>query len=226
MAHIVRDSLGNLGAEESAIRADLDSLNMAFAPICVSFEICEFRIIENFQYDTLRNNDFAELQDQYNLQNRINMYFVNFTDDPLALCGQATQDGIALQDSGAIVILKECIGQKRAMTHEMGHFFGLLDTFEEEGEELVSGANCETAGDLICDTPSDPYVHPEPVTSYVSLEDGCRFISQKRDADGQFYEPDVGNYMSHYPNECACGFTYEQYLTMANNYLATDPRLW
>ncbi|MEO1517268.1 MAG: M43 family zinc metalloprotease [Bacteroidota bacterium] len=226
VAHIVRDSLGNLGAQQADILTDVDSLNLAFEPICVSFEVCEFRIIENFQYDTLTNNEFDELQNQYNVQNRINMYFVNSTDDPLALCGQATQNGIGILDSGGIVILKECVGQRRAMPHEMGHYFGLLHTFEEEGAELVDGTNCETVGDLICDTPADPYEHPRPVTAYVSEEEGCRFISNDRDANGEFYEPDVGNYMSHYPNSCACGFTYDQYVFMANSYLATDPRMW
>lgn len=227
VVHIVRDSLGTLGGiDEATIRSDIDSLNLAFEPICASFEVCEFRIIENFQYDTLTNDEFRQLQNQYNVQRRINLYYVSLTDDPLALCGQSTQEGIAKKDSGAIVILKQCAGMRRAIPHEMGHFFGLLHTFEGEGVELVDGSNCATEGDLICDTPADPYVHPDAVESYVDVENDCRFIDSKTDANGEFYEPDVGNYMSHYPNECSCGFTYEQYLKMANFYSASAPKYW
>ncbi|MBK8253659.1 MAG: hypothetical protein IPK82_13455 [Polyangiaceae bacterium] len=45
--------------------------------------------------------------------------------------------------------------------HELGHLFGLWHThhgsYGESGQaELVDGGNCETAGDLLCDTPADP----------------------------------------------------------------------
>lgn len=48
------------------------------------------------------------------------------------------------------------------LPHEIGHHFSLYHPFDYNGgaKELVkrdTGANCETTGDFLCDTPADPY---------------------------------------------------------------------
>ncbi len=228
VAHIVLDSLGNANVEQANILAGLDTLNKYFAPICVSFEICEFKIIPNFQYDALDNpNEWDELQVVYHEKNRINMFFVdNIAFAPFE-CGFTDQGSIAVLDEDGIAVLKTCIfPESKAMTHEMGHYFGLLNTFEGEGAELVDGSNCETEGDLICDTPADPFVLDDLITQWINASLGCRFIFTGTDANGQFYMPDVGNIMSGYVDTCKCGFTYEQYLRMANAYLSADQSMW
>jgi len=108
------------------------------------------------------------------------------------------------------------------LTHEMGHMFGLLHTFEGNGIELVNGSNCETEGDLICDTPADPFVEGDDMSLYIGED--CEFISIKLDSNFQYYQPDVGNIMSYYP--CSCGFTRGQYLKMAETFLNSDPKMW
>ncbi len=230
VAHIVLDSLGNEEVDRAMIQQNVDRLNEKFAPICASFEICEYNVIENFQFDTLEittANEWQELQDRHHKSNRINMFFVNTTDDPDAVCGFATKDGITMMDEGGIVVLKGCVFENSLwIAHMMGHFFGLLHTFEGNGIELVDGSNCDTEGDLICDTPADPYVIGEPLANYVDVGLGCRFISGKSDANGQPYEPDVGNIMSFYQDECRCGFTFEQYTLMANTYLNSVDKMW
>ena len=230
VAHIVVDSLGQEMVDRAFIQESVDSLNAKFAPICASFEICEYHPIDNFQFDTLEimaGTEWQELQDRHRRDFRINMYFVNTTDDPDAVCGFATPDGITMMEDGGIVLLKSCIYEGSLwMTHMMGHFFGLLHTFEGNGVELVDGSNCTTEGDLICDTPADPYVIGEPLANYVDVGLGCRFISGKSDANGAPYEPDVGNIMSFYQDECRCGFTYEQYTLMANTYLNSADKMW
>ncbi len=226
VAHVVRDTFADPGITEAEIQQGIDSLNLAFSPICASFEICEFRYIDNFQYDLINGNDWEEMQIKYNQDNRINMYFVTDTDDENAICGFATLGGITMFESGGIVIKKVCVfPESKTIPHEMGHYFGLLHTFEGSGNELVNGNNCDTAGDIICDTPADPYEVGDPIVNYVDVSQGCRFISNKVDANGEFYVPDVGNIMSYYPNECRCGFTYEQFLHMANTYLSS-PGMW
>ncbi len=106
--------------------------------------------------------------------------------------------------------------------YEFGHYFGLLSTYQGNGSELVDGSNCETEGDLICDTPADPYINDGSIHQYTQA---CIFVSDKLDANGQFYEPDVGNYMSHYGSQCECGFTFQQYSKMAETYL-TVAEMW
>jgi hypothetical protein len=114
-------------------------------------------------------------------------------------------------------VLKK-LSSVRVMQHEFGHYFGLPHTFEGSGAELANGSNCTTAGDLICDTPSDPYVDGDDPNSYV--DGNCKFISMKKDANGQYYDPMVGNIMSYYSDACVCGFTHDQYMKMAKTYLS------
>ncbi len=226
VAHLVKDSLGNTNVDVNDIQAGIDTLNKNFAPICVSFEICEFNEIDNFQYDTLATPEWDELQVKYHKANRINMFFVSASEDS-PICGFATRAGITMTNSGGIVILKSCVTpDSKTIPHEMGHYFGLLHTFEGSGDELVDGSNCDTFGDIVCDTPSDPFVVGDDVADYVDVMEGCRFISNKRDANGEFYRPDVGNIMSYYPNACRCGFTYGQYITMAATCESAADKMW
>ncbi len=220
VAHIVRDTFMNEEIMENEISAAIPGLNQAFAPICVSFEICEFRYIDNFQYDEVDNgitgDDWDEMQIKYHQKNRINVFYVSGTGTLFReSCGFATQEGITIVDRGGIVISKNCVEGNGTLPHEFGHYFGLLDTYLGNGSELVDGSNCETEGDLLCDTPADPYFNNGDDHKYTSE---CTFISDKIDANGQFYEPDVGNFMNHYG--CSCSFTFQQFSLMAETYLS------
>lgn len=223
VAHIMRDSLGVTSHDSVSIRQAIEELNPLFAPICVSFTVCEFKFHDNFQYANLEEGaddpKWDEMQIKYHDDNRINMYFVtSLGGDEAGFAGlgaitNMTGSGIVIQDLGTI-------------PHEMGHFFGLLHTFEGNGVELVDGSNCTTAGDLVCDTPADPYVPGEPIDTYMDLPN-CLFVSTKTDANGEYYVPDVGNIMSYYPESCRCDkFTHGQYVRMANTYLSSSPKMW
>lgn len=212
VVHIVLDSLGDTVYEEADILEDLDSLNKNFAPICVSFEICEFRYIDNFLYlEVDEDKQWEEMQVSYNLKNRINVYYVNTILNPAGE-GFATFVGINDTISGGIVL---SIDGEKGLSHEMGHYFGLKHTFEtDDGAELVDGSNCATTGDKICDTPADPNSTINAIT--------CEFTSMVQDANGQYYNPLVNNMMSYYSTDCLCNpsFTREQYKRMATTYLS------
>lgn len=231
VAHIILDSLGNPNITEADIIEAVDSANSAFAPVCIRFDICEFRTIPNFQYDMLerQTTEWAELQVKYHVARRINMFFVSdFGADQPYVCGFAGLGGITRLESGGIVLKKgDCIAPgSSTVTHELGHFFGLSHTFEGDREELVNGANCETTGDLICDTPADPFQVGDDIADYVDQAQGCRFILRLTDNNGEWYAPHVGNYMSYYPDACTCGFTFQQYLKMANTFLNSPDKMW
>lgn len=224
VAHIFRDSLGDPGATEDAIKTAVASINPFFAPICASFEICEFRYHNNWEHDYLEDMDKepAQIMVEYHADYRINIYFITGFTDPLNHCGFANLNGISQATGSGIFIRKDCISP-RVIAHEMGHFFSLLHTFEGSGSELVNGANCATAGDGLCDTPGDPFVDGDPQSAYVDGD--CRFISSKTDTNGEFYNPDLGNIMSYY--ECGtCGFTWEQLNKMAQAYLTSGVKFW
>lgn len=222
VAHIFLDSLGAPGVSEAQILAIYDNVNADFAPICVSFEVCEFIYHPNFEYDKhRRDTEWDELQVLYHRDNRINVYYVNTIEDPSGACGYAGLGQISGLSDGGIVIQKTgscCTAGSKTHSHEFGHYFSLVHTFDTgSGNELADGSNCATAGDGICDTPADPFVEGDPVGNYV--DGSCHFISMLQDANGDYYDALTGNIMSYYPSTCACSFTHDQLKKMALHYL-------
>lgn len=221
VAHIFRDSLGSYGVTEVQINTALTEMNKFFVPIQISFEVCEFRYHENFQHDNEdQGTELAEIYGKYHADFRINMYFISTLDGPA--CGLAA-GSVGGAFSGGVFIEKTMCTTPAVFAHELGHFFGLPHTFAGSGIELVDGSNCLTTGDFICDTPADPYVAFNPIENYV--DGNCRFINQQTDANGEYYNPDVGNIMSYY--KCGdCGFTWGQLDKMAQTYLSAGVKLW
>ena len=235
VVHIFRDSLGNLGVNELDIKKNMDVVNKYFSKICVSFEVCEFRIIDNFLYDpsTIGRYDYwKHVQQLYNVKNRINLYYV--TSIPSKTGGIGDTSGICSTDSLGIRVNKSTVKSKRALVHEMGHYFGLKHTFvDTHTTELADGSNSLTTGDGIEDTPADPFVSSDlsQMNTYINDDPKrlCEYIYNTMpyavDAKSKYYAPLVGNIMSYYPEMCDCGFTDGQYLKMAETYMS-NPKMW
>ena len=92
--------------------------------------------------------------------------------------------------------------------HEFGHQAGLYHTHEAvHGTTPCSNKDCETTGDLICDTPPDPYgqgagCNYVPAGSCsVVCKNGCK--------------PDANNIMSYFWPGCKNKFSVRQYAVMA-----------
>jgi hypothetical protein len=227
VAHTVRDSLGELGVTEADIQNVIDSLNFYFEPICASFEVCEYRIIDNFQYSIpLNENEWEQMQVKFNQNNRINLYLVDMVTWSDDFCGFSTFEGIQEMESGGLMLNKPCTQSNfKGLSHLMGHYFGLYHTNRGGGVELVNGSNCETAGDEICDTPSDPFLLENDILDYIDPEN-CRFIYPGFDANGEYYMTHTSNIMSFYPEICQCGFTHDQFIRMAELYLNAEFKMW
>jgi len=229
--HTTVDSMDrNTGIDIALVNAAIEALNVAYEPICASFRICEERIIENFQFNTIDSlEEWEDLLVKEHQPNRINLFLVEESDvDPFPMIenGFATQNGITNLGTGGILFHKEAVDEPSNLIHMMGHYFGLIHTFTGNGSELVNGGNCDTEGDLICDTPADNYLPPEPLDpAWIDGQNECRYINSGQDAEQQFYRPDTGNYMSYYIG-CRCGFSYQQYLLMAQTFLTSDPKMW
>lgn len=226
VVHTPKDSLGDIYIREDQVQAAIDTMNVYFAPICARFELCEINVIENFQYALPRNtNEWRQMKVKHQQNNRINVFIV--LDIPWVPfdCGYTDLGGLEFPQRDALMLKVPCVAElPKSLSHEMGHYFGLLDTYGSEttGPELVDGSNCETAGDLICDTPADPYVPGDTLRpKYLDPDIFCRFVFQGRDQVGQYYVPDVGNMMTLYPDTCRCGFTQQQFLKMTDKYRAS-----
>jgi len=108
-------------------------------------------------------------------------------------------------------------GNSSIFTHYVGHYLDLFHTFETGfGQECASGANCATAGDLVCDTPTDE-TQGVPFTT-------CQFFRPPPypgPCPGDpLYTPDLGNIMSNHAPNCRDHLTQGQkdraYATLVN----------
>jgi hypothetical protein len=95
--------------------------------------------------------------------------------------------------------------------HELGHCLGLYHTHEDTGgSELVNRtgicSNCSIAGDLLCDTPADPYIDGD-LNNHVT---NCVYTGSAEDACDESFAPDVLNIMSYAPVACWDYFTNQQ----------------
>ncbi|MBK7344774.1 MAG: hypothetical protein IPJ06_17765 [Saprospiraceae bacterium] len=225
--HVIEDSLGNHGISEMKIRNDVEEMNALFEPICARFSVCNVEFYPTYQFKNIWKPDqIVEMDKRYFVRHVINLYVIEsqilFPDEQ---CGFGRQSAVMKPDSGSIFVLKGCINPM-TIAHQLGHYFGLIHTWTGSGTELVDGSNCATEGDLICDTPADPF---DPDIDFPPfLGDGredCLFIYPETDANGEYYRPDVGNIMSAYLG-CYCGFTRQQLELMALTYMQSVKKKW
>ncbi len=239
-AHVAVDSAGRLPLYTiPELDTMISRLNEFFSPICVSFSLCEYNILENdYSLGIIKNapiserEQLQELKTRFNLRRRINVFFL----DSISRrdCGTSTFEGILTRDDASIFTELNCIDNiEGQVAHHLGHIFGLRNTFGGIGSELVDGSNCATTADRICDTPADPFGQYNPTPEEQALINigelenryygvSCEFIYEVKDANGEYYQPDMGNIMSAYP--CKCGFTQDQYRLMVETILRSDIR--
>lgn len=203
----------------------LESANVYFEPICMSFSSCDYNVIDNWAYNKIDTSiRMEEAGVVFSLPRRINVFFVQEIYGNS--CGQSYFEGFFTQKEAQIFIETNCSdGLAEQLAHHMGKLLGLLETNTGFAEELVDGSNCSTTGDLICDTPADPYGMIRNLAgrlvaanniSPLLYANNCEFIWGETDVNGDYYTPHVSNMMSPYP--CKCEFTREQYLKMVENY--------
>jgi hypothetical protein len=154
--------------------------------------------------------------------NAMNQYYIhNFS---------ASVGGYAYYPTNNIITTRSFIGvfnnteadindaSNRIIPHELGHNFNLYHTFGNNNgnsttTELVTrgaGANCTTDGDLICDTPADPYGMYGADVNYVNNCPEYYPNNFAHDAHNEYYTPSITNIMSYY-FPCTHDFTPGQY---------------
>lgn len=204
---IVRDKNGDLNFNLDSLQASVAILNGFFEEMGVEFTVGEVTNVPEYEYSIITHPDSTkELEVKYAREDKINLFLV----DSINLQGNNCYGYTFYPtepDRNYIFLRKDHILDNYLPTL-MGSFFGLLFTHETlGGSEYVSGSNCATTGDYICDTYADP-----GLLGWV--DEACHYQGIATDLEGNYYIPTVANIMSESPDQCKCIFTYEQYRRM------------
>jgi hypothetical protein len=231
-AHILRKSDGTGGLSLADLNTALVQVNRHFQNIGLGLQLYFSglpNIINNTAYYDYNNTDEQALCNVNSVSNAINVYFPNSVRFDSQNVGGYAYFPSTLSISNNLFVQAQVATDNRTFAHELGHYFNLVHTFQNSNNtnnaerEYVTrnpmqGANCTLKGDLVCDTPADPYGRDS-----VTIQ-GCTYTGTARDPKGQLYAPSLSNIMSYYPLSCGSDFTPGQSARMADGFLLrTDP---
>jgi hypothetical protein len=207
-------------------------LNQVYGKAYLNFKITSIDSIstqlylDDFYYQ-LSSPVVEDFFQRYNKPNSINLYVVDNTPNGSMLNGFTYpvnfEDFPKGRNRELICLAPRTIGNRKTLGHEMGHFFTLLHTFNVISiensagmvtDELADRSNCTSSGDLLCDTPADPFDNTLDVRS-------CTYIGEVKDKYGNRYKPMINNFMAYYEACCEYQFTPDQYKVIrkiAENY--------
>ena len=172
-----------------------------------------------YDYDAGRKDasgitDEQRITGKYGVRNAINVYFCN----GVKTGGHGTDVGgyayfpdTAYYTNNVFMVNGQS-NDNITLPHEMGHYLQLAHTFDNSADaeptnrEFVTrnkketkhnrkSANCATIGDLICDTPADPY---DRIKSFFK---GCTYdvsASKTADINDDGFSPMMNNIMAYY----------------------------
>lgn len=223
--YLVRSVLAGLDDfNQDDIDNEIEKVNIAYRGTGVEFFLCGSpRVIQGLGTYDFSSGD--ELNRSNHVPNTINIFFVENLqiNADAGLCGYAQFPWRGERQERYIMMNQDCSTNGSTLSHEIGHFYGLLHTHETfQGVERVDGSNCTTAGDLVCDTPADPRLNRNGIIS------GCTYQGNFVDQAGDRYVPDPSNLMSYAPSFCRNRFTPGQWARVAaisddlNAYLIDD----
>lgn len=210
--HLVRHSNGTGGQDASVIPTILNNLASVYNPNNIAFQYLGYDEILNDTYYNFLPKDakYFQLIQINQKANAINMYLLD---------NQSMNGGVAVPGSNNMAMggsysvpgtnQAQLLVPSLGVAHEIGHCLGLYHTFESSfGDEFVNGSNCQTAGDLVCDTPA------EPVDLIFTENSSCARTITRKDANGDFYNWIVTNIMNYCRPSCWSSFTNGQALRM------------
>lgn len=205
MFHSVTRDDGTGGLTPVQAEGILNNLNNFYSNSSIQFflndDVNYIANSDQFDFDASAEGSVAVGNDVGGV---INIYFFNtIVLGGSGLCGYTRFP----PSSDRIFVAYSCVIGETTLEHEIGHYFTLFHTHGTTNtgttDELVNGTNCSSAGDRICDTPADPNL-----TGNVT---NCIYTGTAKDANGDFYKPDVSNIMAYAPDQCQNKFSQGQY---------------
>lgn len=205
--HIIKNIKGLNGVNLTDVYQSITVANSYFKNIGIQFFVDSVNYVNDYNYAYITHNHLkTELLTRFAAVNRINLFLADSV-----IFGSTKSYGYTYfpdaTDSNLIFLDKKYASGKY-LTTLLGHFMGLLSTHETKGgSEVVSGKNCATSGDFICDTYADPDL-------YNQVDSTCTYTGTSMDSNGKYYVPSVANIMSNTTDNCKCIFTPLQYRRM------------
>jgi Pregnancy-associated plasma protein-A len=181
-------------------------LNKGFQRAYMQFNIAMIdTIFSDYTLENLSDDGYQpylDLSKKLDLKDTISLFLLDYnpnfcrTTSNSVSCGrQAGFSYILSETTNNVVMSKFDLDDHKVVTHEFGHFFGLYHTFEDKfGRESPNGSDCESTGDLLCDTPADPGAVYEIYVNHST----CDMVNNYHEASDTYYKPLISNYMAYY----------------------------
>ncbi|MES1224716.1 MAG: hypothetical protein ABUT20_55000 [Bacteroidota bacterium] len=165
--HILMPDKGTDSAATSAqINSELAILSAEYASYNVYFLLAGLSTIHDTSLDSLFDTDRDDMGRfiPFLTSKCINVFYVAQLSGTNSNCNSSSCSGIGgiAYNVPALfcLIAQSNIGVARAIAHEVGHCIGLFHTFESRmGLEDIDGSNSADSGDLVQDTPADPFAY-------------------------------------------------------------------
>lgn len=207
----------------------INRANLYFSKIGLSFYLQNGFVnhIHNSAFQDFQLSEEPLLRKSFDKSDALNIYYVKYIsrEDGSTLNGFSSLPTYSARSNRIMFSYLENsnedfeILQDKTFLHELGHYFGLLHTFQDSASENIedrevvtrdSGANCAFAGDQLCDTPADPFERLTSASAFDCTED---YPTNLKDKYGMTFKPAFDNLMS-YHLKCGNVFTDQQYQRM------------
>lgn len=213
-------------------------LNIMLAKTCIEFKVCKIDTIFDYNYnlqeDDLTNEDANFISMNYD-PHAINVYRVLDTNKVsyFGVCWQKKALPAILVDYGDRDIISS--STLNTFTSQICRYFGLKHTNSLDiSKEFVNTQNSFTKADSVWDTPADPFILAPTVSPDTLFYPGQNppflyFYSNRKDANGDFYNPMMYNIMSSnlIKMSLRCiDLTHEQYNRIVVNERKCRKRFW
>jgi hypothetical protein len=190
---------------DNEVKNSISKLNTGFSVADMEFYIAEIENVKtDLSIEVLSDDNYALYKSFSQKHDKSDMISVFVFDYNKTLC-DITPTSISCGRTGGfsyiisettnnVVISRFDLEDDKILTHELGHFFGLYHTFEEEAfgkDNFVE--DCNVAGDCLCDTPPDPGSVYEVYVNYSK----CAMTDYFHE-NGNQYQPIINNYMGYY----------------------------